>query len=117
MELYIKTIGDPNYIANEIVIEDEVEMLISQIEVVLFTKKGDILGNPDLGCNLDELIYEFNFTGFRIKKLVTDQIMDYCPLAKKYTVEVDVNFQKGDVRDVAFIDILIENKYLLSVTA
>lgn len=117
MELYIKAFGDPNYNAEEIVIENEVEMLISQIEMVLFTNKGDVMGNPDIGCNLEDLLYTFNFNNHKIKSLIENQIATYCPLSDKYSVEVDVTFQRGDVRDVAYVDILIDNKYLLSVNA
>jgi phage baseplate assembly protein W len=117
MELYIKSFGDPNYNAEDIVIENEVEMLMSQIEVILFTNKGEVLGNPDLGCNLEDLLYTFNFNNHKIKTLIQDQIAIYCPLSRKYPVEVDVVFQRGEVRDVAYIDILVNNKYLISVNA
>lgn len=117
MELYIKTQGDPNFIDNEIVIDDEVQKLIAQIEVVLFTNRGDVMGNQHIGCNLEDLIYEFNFNNYKIKEVIEKQINVYCPLAQTHTVEVDVSFQRGEVRDIAYVDILINNKFLLTVNA
>ena len=33
------------------------ESIIIKIENCLFTRKGDVLGAPDMGANLDELIF------------------------------------------------------------
>lgn len=117
MELYIKNIGDPNYVANEVQIESEIEMLISQIEMILFTKRGDILGSPDLGCNLEEVLYVLNFNENQMSAHITEQMLAYCPLYNKYNVKIDVVFQRGEVRDSAFIDIIIDSKYMISLTA
>jgi len=116
MELYVKTIGDPNYIGTEVQVENEVEMLISQIEMVLFTRRGDILGSPDLGCNLEDVLYSLSFNEHQLKALIQQQLLAYVPLAAKYNIKVDIIFQRGDVRDTAFIDIIIDNKYIISVS-
>ena len=116
MELYIKTVGDPNYTPNEIQVENEIEMLISQIEMILFTRRGDILGSPDLGCNLEDVLYSLNFNEFQLKSLIQQQLIMYSPLALKYNVQANVSFKRGDVRDEAYIDIVIDNKYVVSIT-
>jgi len=117
MELYIKTTGDPNYLPNEIQIESEIEMLIAQIEMILFTKRGDILGSPDLGCNLEDVLYTLNFNENQLTSHIQAQMIAYCPLFSKYNVKVDVMFQRGEVRDSAFIDIIIDSKYMISINA
>lgn len=116
MELYIKTIGDPNYVSTEVQVENEVEMLISQIEMILFTRRGDVIGSPDLGCNLEDTLYTLNFNEHQLKSLIQQQVLTYSPLATKYSVKVDVVFERGEVRDTAYIDILIDNKYMITVS-
>ena len=57
MDFYIKYIGDPNYNATQLQNNGEIEQLITQIETTLFTNKTDVLGSPDFGCNLEDLVY------------------------------------------------------------
>lgn len=117
MELYIKTVGDPNYRSTELQTNDEVQKLITQIETILFTNKGEVLGDVEFGCSLNDLLYSLNANEFTIKNEITRQISKYCPLAGKYGVEVDIAFVRGEVRDEAYIDITIDNTFVVSVAA
>ena len=115
MELYIKTIGDPNFDAKGVDVENELSQLLIQIETLLFTNKGDVLGQSGFGADLEKMIYSFNFNEFEVKKAIEDQIEIYCPLANKYGTKVDVEFTRGEVRDIAQINIEVDTKYLVGV--
>ena len=115
MELYIKTPDDPNFDPTKVDIENEVAQLMTQIETILFTNKGEVLGEPGFGVNLEDVIYNFHFNEYEIKRIINDQLRDYCPLADKYDCEVDVEFTRGEVRDAAQISIIINNKYAVGV--
>jgi phage baseplate assembly protein W len=115
MDFYIKYIGDPNYNATQLQNNGEIEQLITQIETILFTRKTEVLGTPEFGCNLEDLVYSLNQNEFNIKQEIQNQINSYCPLATKYRVGVDVKFFKGEVRDIAYIDIVIDSKYLVQI--
>ena len=115
MDFYIKYIGDPNYNATQLQNNGEIEQLITQIETILFTRKSEVLGSPGFGCNLEDLVYTLNQNEYNIKQEVTNQINTYCPLATKYNVVADVKFFKGTVRDIAYIDITIDSKYLVQL--
>ena len=116
MELYIKTIGDPNYDSTEVHTKNEVYQLITQIETILFTNKGEVLGNSDFGCSLNDMLYALNANEFTIKNEIDRQLSIHCPLASKYRVEASISFVRGEVRDEAYIDITINNKYMVSIT-
>lgn len=115
MDFYIKHIGDPNYNKDSIINNDEVQELLAQIETILFTNKQEVLGEPGFGCSLDTLIYGLNQTGFQIKNTIQEQIHNYCPLARKYSTKVKVDFVKGEVRDICFIDITVNNEYQIQL--
>lgn len=116
MELYIKTIGDPNFVPGRVDSQSEIAQLITQIETVLFTNRGEVLGNSAFGCSLEDLVYSLNYNNFRIKSLIEQQLDRYCPLASKYKVTAEVSFLKGTSRDIALVDITINNEYQLRVT-
>ena len=115
MELYIKTVGDPNYDPNSIQMENEIEQVIAQIETILFTTKGEVLGQPEFGCNLEDLIYSLNYNAYQIESEINTQIARFCPLAAKYNVGVVADFKRGEVRDEVYIDITIDSKYYVQV--
>lgn len=115
MEIYIKYVGDPNYDPNKVQIESEIQQLITQIETTLFTNRTDVLGSPDFGCNLENLIYSLGYNEHQIKTTIDSQIETYCPLAQKYGVTSNISFIRGEVRDIAYIDITIDSRYLVQV--
>ena len=115
MDFYIKHIGDPNFQTGVVQMNAEIEQLLTQIETTLFTRKRDVLGEPGFGCNLEDLIYSLNQNEFQIKNEIESQLMNYVPLAKKYKTSVNVQFFKGEVRDVAYIDITVNNEYIIQV--
>ncbi len=115
MELYIKTIGDPNYNNRNVHSENEIAQLLTQIETILFTNKREVLGDPGFGANLEDLIYGFNFNEFEIKRTIQEQLERYCPLSEKYNTEIDVIFSKGEVRDIAQLNITVDTKYMVGI--
>lgn len=115
MELYIKTIGDPNHEPTKVHMVDGINQLMTQLETILFTNKGEVLGDPDFGCSLNDMLYVLNANEFAIKSEIDKQISRYCPLASNYDVNVEISFIRGEVRDEAFIDITIDNTFVVSV--
>lgn len=115
MELYVKYVGDPNYDPNQVHIENEVQQLITQIETTLFTNRAEVLGSPEFGCNLEDMVYSLGLNEQQIKSTIDSQIRTYCPLAKKYNVTCEVSFFRGNVRDIAYVDITINSKYLVQI--
>jgi len=115
MDFYIKTLGDPNWNDTQVQTNGEIEQLIQQIETVLFTGKADVLGSPGFGCDLESYIYALGYNEGQLKDVLDTQIKYYCPLAQKYSVSTKVNFLKGNVRDIAYIDITVDSKYLVQL--
>jgi hypothetical protein len=115
MDLYIKYIGDPNYNSTQIQNNGEIEQLLTQIETILFTRRQEVLGSPTFGCNLEDMVYSLGQNEYQIRSTIDDQISRYCPLAVKYNVETDVKFFRGEVRDIAYIDITVDSKYLVQI--
>lgn len=115
MELYVKTVEDPNHDVNMVHVENEVAQLMTQIETMLFTDRGTVLGNPNFGASLESLIYELNANGEQIKGIINEQMDMYIPLAEKFDTKVDITFQRGEIRDVANINIIIDSQYLVGV--
>jgi hypothetical protein len=108
-DLYLKVEGDPRFQYDKIENVDILEQYIEQIELLLFTRKGDVLGEYRLGCDIEDLIYGLNLSEGPIKTAIWDQIVTFCPLHKIFKTDVTINFYKGTERDIAVIDIVVND--------
>lgn len=115
MDLYIGTPKDPNFQSDQVEIDNQIEQLMTQIETILFTNKGEVMGYPDFGCSLQDLVFKLNYNKFQIKEEINNQIARYCPLANVYNLSVDVNFTQGTNQTVAKVDVTINKKYYIQV--
>jgi hypothetical protein len=48
--------------------------------MILFTKKGEVLGEPGLGMNLESMLFEKNVSAYEIKKEFQKQLAIYVQL-------------------------------------
>ena len=115
MEFYVKNIGEPHFQSDKLQQDDDLSMLLTQIETVLFTRRGEVLGNPDFGCNLEDYVYEFRYNDFMLKKVIDEQFTKYVPLTRKYKVEIYVDFAEETDRHAVFLDITVDSKIQLGV--
>jgi len=106
-DLYMRDPSDPNYQSGMLEISNEIEILIAQVKMIINTRKGEVLGDPNFGANLEDLLFTFNLNQYSINSILTDQIKMYCPLGDKYAISFQVNFAKGTVRDICVIDVVI----------
>jgi len=111
MELYIKTSGDPNFDASQMQADEEIQMMLTQIETLIFTTRGDVMGSPDFGLNIEDYIYSFRYNDTMLKGMIESNINTYIPLAIKYPVYVNVEFMQETERNLVYIDISVDNRY------
>lgn len=114
-EIYMRDPDDPNYTPNVLEQSSEVENLLGQIRMLLFTKPGDVIGAFDFGYNLEDNLFLFNVDAEELQTKLIGAIYYYCPDAAKYNVEVKAQFFKGSVRDACLLDIYIDNTKSLGI--
>lgn len=111
-EIYCRNDNETGF-SNRLETGNAVEALLTKIKMILYTSKGDVLGEYDLGINLERLLFELNFNEDELRQDIYTQIGLYAPDSVNYNIKVDVNFVPGEVRDIAYINIYIDGtKYL-----
>ncbi len=116
-ELYCRNINDPGFNPNQLETSNGLEALLTKIRMIIFTTRGEILGQVDLGLSLEEHLFELNVNTAQLQNKFYDQLAAFVPEAGKYNVEIDINFQPGEVRDLCFIDIYIDGTKFVGVLA
>jgi hypothetical protein len=115
MEFYIKKYGDPKFDISQMEVDDEIAEILIQLETLLFTTKGSVLGDPDFGLNLDDYVYSFRYNDNMLVKLIREDINKFIPLSKKYNVDVTVDFTEEVDRHIVFISLVVDAKYQIGL--
>ena len=92
IDFYIHYPGHPDYIPLEIIEDDVVKVIIQKYEMILFTNKGEVLGEPNFGGNLTELLHETKLSSESVQGDLMAQIADYIPEIDSMNYELVVNF-------------------------
>jgi hypothetical protein len=103
-EIYNRDPLDPNYNPYQIETSDPVEICVGQLKMLLLTNKGEVLGDPKFGLNLEDLIFTLNLSEASIKKELDLFLQTYIPLFKKLGGSYSLKFYQGTQRDIATLD-------------
>lgn len=104
-DFYIKYKGHPNYVSSEIIEDDVVNVIIQKYEMILFTNKGEVLGEPDLGCDLLMLLNETKVASNYVESVIRRQISKYIPELDSMNYSLSVAFTEDvqNYQDIMYI--------------
>ena len=109
-DIYNRNIQDPNYMDNQLEMDNNLELFKQQIESCLFTPKTSVMGEVNMGASLDEFIWSFRTSADDINFIVNQQIQQYCTMARNFPYVVNTQFYAGSIRDIAVLNIEINNQ-------
>ena len=55
LDFYILYPGHPRYESANLIEDDLIRIVVQKYEMIIFTIKGDVLGDPNFGASLEEL--------------------------------------------------------------
>ncbi len=77
IDFYIGYPGHPKFRSAEIIEDEAVRVIIQKYEMIVFTNKGDLLGDPNFGANLTALLHETRLSAESVEAEIRAQISDY----------------------------------------
>lgn len=91
IDFYIGYIGHPRFRDPELIEDDVIRVIVQKYEMILFTNKGEVFGEPNLGADLYELLHETRLSAESIQSDIISQINRYISEIQgiEYTVEVE----------------------------
>ena len=113
-EMYHRLPDESNYQEGILEHSNALETYVEKIKMILNTTKGEVLGFPNFGTNLENLIFETDVDENALRNEIFYQINEHCAEADFFETDVKVSFLRGTVRDIAVIDIIIENEKLIT---
>lgn len=92
IDFYIGYEGHPRFKNLELIEDDIVRVIIQKYEMVLFTNKGELLGDPNFGANLTELLHETRVSAEAVESDIRSQIADYIEELEGIDYELNIEF-------------------------
>lgn len=92
IDFYICYPGHPMFRNAEVIEDDVVKVIIQKYEMIIFTNKGEVLGEPNFGASLTELLHETRLSAESIEGDIRAQIADYIPEIDQVGYELSVEF-------------------------
>jgi hypothetical protein len=109
---YIGYKGHPRFIVNKIIEDDVIRVIIQKYEMILFTNKGELFGDPDFGCDLPILLFQTRISAQNVKKIIQNQINKYISELSNTNYQLDVtivndpeNYQEVMIIDFQIADV------------
>ncbi len=107
-DFYTRTMDDPKYLGDRVEISDDLESTIQQVKMTLFTKKGEVLGEPDFGLDLNKYLFEYDIDPMGLSHEATSQVNKYVTEARKRQITVDPSLYPDDKSNRDILVLLID---------
>lgn len=107
-DLVIRYDGHPKYEKNRIVEDDEIEVIVQKLEMILFTNKGEVLGDIEIGCNLEYYLWKTRVTTGTLKSKVEEQIASYIPELSALGYLFNIDLYEGTLRDILYLNFVVK---------
>lgn len=116
-DFYIGYQGHPKFQINQIITDDAIRVIIQKYEMILFTNKGEVFGDPDFGCDLVKLLHQTQISASAVKKIIIEQIDTYISEISNVDYSLEVSFQEDpeNYQDILVIDFQIADYQINAV--
>lgn len=110
-DFYMRSEDDPKFRPDQIEVYDEVESCINQIKMTLLTNKGEVLGEPGFGLQIERYLFDFELDPFKLSDDANSQIQAYVTESKKRNVSIKPSFTTDErQRKVYALKIAIDGR-------
>lgn len=106
-DIYIRGSKDPYYNEFEIETITKMESIISKLYMILFTNKGEVLGEPNFGADIPMYLWKTRFPASSIQNEIEEQITAYIPEISPNQYRVKVYILPGTIQDIGVIEITL----------
>ena len=102
-DLYIRYPGHPDFSSIEIIEDDVAKVIVQKYEMIIFSVKGDVFGQPELGANLLELLHDTKFSADDVESEIRSQISKFIPELSNLDYTLNINFYEHPERFEEFM--------------
>lgn len=109
-DFYIGYPGHPRFKESALIEDDVVRVIVQKYEMILFTNKGEVFGDPNFGANLEELLHETKLSAETIESEINGQIASYIAEIKGLDYTLTVSFFDDPERHQQYMEVYFQIK-------
>ena len=98
LDFYIGYKGHPRFRSPELVEDDIIRVIIQKYEMILFTNKGELFGDPNFGADLPRYLHETRVSAETVEGNIRAQIVDYIPEVDNIEYSLKIEFYEDPER-------------------
>lgn len=87
-DFYLRSSNDPAFRPDQLEVYDDLESMLQQIKMTLFTQKGEVLGEPNFGVDVEKYLFEFSIDPLLLTREAAAQINTYVGETRKRPIQV-----------------------------
>jgi len=108
-DFYILYQGQPKYDSIELIEDELIRVIVQKYQMIIFTNKGEVLGDLDFGANLEQILFEFRVSEDYVKAKIQEQIDTYIPemLGSAYNLQIVFVQDPENYQDMMFVNLTI----------
>lgn len=107
-DFYIKDPKSIKYVVNKMIEDDVINVLVQKLEMLLFTKTGELYGQFEFGADLEFYLWQTDVSVKDFRNLIISQISTYIPELDTIGYSLQVNIYEGPVQDTLVLDFVIQ---------
>lgn len=109
-DFYIKYPEHPSFDDTSLIEDEIVKVIVQKWEMIIFTNKGEVLGDPNFGGDIERILHKTRVSSTYVEKILNEQIANYIPEITGLSYELDVSFEQNpeSYSDIMFIDFKIK---------
>lgn len=110
-DIVTRYFGHPKYNSTKIIEDNIIEVIIQKLEMILFTRKGEVLGQPDLGCDLEFYLWKTKVPANKIKGVIHEQIGLFIPELNILDYTLEIELYQGTIAgmDIMHVNFIIKD--------
>ncbi len=107
-DFYIKGEKSLKYVVNKMIESDVINVVVQKLEMLLFTRTGEVYGQPEFGADLEFYLWQTDVSVKDLRGMIIGQISTYIPELDSMGYQLTVNVYEGSVQDILVLDFIIQ---------
>lgn len=91
-DFYMRSESDPKFRQDQIEVYDEIESAITQVRMTVLTNKGEVLGEPSFGLEVEKYLFDFELDPFILSEDAQTQINQFVSEARKRKIRTKPSY-------------------------
>lgn len=117
VDFYILYPGHPRFTEPKIIEDDLVAVIIQKWQMICFTNKGDLYGEPNFGGNLEYYLHETRLSAESIQADLNSQVLNYISELAGIPYQLTVSIYEDPERYQEWMEIYFQiSEYEVYVT-